>query len=443
MTTANVPWWKHLFSGPIKTRIIAIHAATALVIGLIYSCCMIYILLEAEAQLMTSAMESMLEETVDDDLSNGASPRLDPFSHLYIEHDATYEIPERFRNLPEGYSEYTKDEDLHIFVKTINGKKYIMTRSQDEFENWERQLFFTGLALLSAIVLISLALGLWMARQSFRPLDKLLDETRRLNQALKEGRLDTESFSGQWAQNEIGELAESFRITTARLQRLLLSERQFASEVSHELRTPLTVMSTSIELLEQSGNLDAHQKKIIERAKRTAQRMKELVGVFLNLVRQDTTRTEKIAEIADIIEENEPIWRQEAEARGLILTIERHKTHHAEKYNAILVASVLNNLVFNAIRYTAKGRVGIILGKESFSVTDTGSGISATEKERIFDTGYRGKQGLRQESAGYGLGLSIASRICHILNWKIAMKSREGVGTTFTVTFHQDDGTPS
>ena len=128
---------------------------------------------------------------------------------------------------------------------------------------------------------------------------------------------------------------------------------------------------------------------------------------------------------------------------GLRLAENGNTETAAEKYNAILVASVLTNLVFNAIRYTAKGRVGIILGKESFSVTDTGSGISATEKERIFDTGYRGKQGLRQESAGYGLGLSIASRICHILNWKIAMKSREGVGTTFSVTFHQDDGTPS
>ena len=139
------------------------------VIGLIYSCCMIYILLEAEAQLMTSAMESMLTETIDDDLSYGAPPRLDPFSRLYIEHDTKYEIPERFRNLPEGYSEYTDGEDLHVFVKTINGKKYIMTRSQDEFENWERHLFFTGLALLSAIVLISLALGLWMAQTILPP----------------------------------------------------------------------------------------------------------------------------------------------------------------------------------------------------------------------------------------------------------------------------------
>ena len=443
MNITSIPWWKRLFTGSIKARIVAVYAATALVIGLIYSCCMIFILLEAEAQLMTSTMESMLMETIQDDLSNGNPPELDSFSHLYIEHDAIYEIPERFRNLPSGYSEYTDGEDLHIFVSVVDGKKYVLTRSQYEFENWERQLFIEGIALLSAIVLVTLVLGFWIARRSFRPMDLLLDETRRLNRALKEGRLEAGSFSGQWAQNEIGELAESFQITTDRLHQLLISERQCVSEVSHELRTPLTVISTSIELLEQSKNLDLHERQILQRASRTVRRMKELVGVFLNLVRHDTTHAEKIAEIADIIEENEPVWRHEAEARGLQLIIERHGAPHTEKYNAILLASVLNNLVFNAIRYTAHGHVRIVLEPHAFSVIDTGSGISAAEKERIFDTGYRGESGRRQETAGYGLGLSIASRICNVLDWQITMESRPGAGTTFTVTFRPENGTPS
>ena len=411
MNITSIPWWKRLFTGSIKARIVAVYAATALVIGLIYSCCMIFILLEAEAQLMTSTMESMLMETIQDDLSNGNPPELDSFSHLYIEHDAIYEIPERFRNLPSGYSEYTDGEDLHIFVSVVDGKKYVLTRSQYEFENWERQLFIEGIALLSAIVLVTLVLGFWIARRSFRPMDLLLDETRRLNRALKEGRLEAGSFSGQWAQNEIGELAESFQITTDRLHQLLISERQFVSEVSHELRTPLTVISTSIELLEQSKNLDLHERQILQRASRTVRRMKELVGVFLNLVRHDTTHAEKIAEIADIIEENEPVWRHEAEARGLQLIIERHGAPHTEKYNAILLASVLNNLVFNAIRYTAHGHVRIVLEPHAFSVIDTGSGISAAEKERIFDTGYRGESGRRQEMSSTGKSPWKADRV--------------------------------
>ena len=380
-------------------------------------------------------MESTLTAIVANDLAQDKPPRLDQYSRLYVAEDPVYGIPARFSGLPDGYSEYTDGEDLHIFVKEIGDKRYILTRNQDEFENWERKLFLKGLILLSAIGMISLGLGFWMVKHSFRPMDRLLDETRHLNQKLKEGRIDSASFSGSWEKNEIGELAESFQLTTKRLHHLLMSERQFASEVSHELRTPLTVMSTSIELLGNSANLNEHERQIVSRAQRTASRMKELLGVFLNLVRQDPAQAEKIAEIAEIVEENEPLWRREAETKGLQLEVEFHNDICMEKFNAILVASVFNNLVFNAIRYTEKGFVKIIVGKDFFSVLDTGAGISALEKERIFDKGYRGKQGTRQGVVGYGLGLSIASRVCNALNWRIAMQSQEGTGTTFTVNF--------
>ena len=382
-------------------------------------------------------MESTLAAIVANDLAHDKPPRLDQFSRLYVAEDPVHGIPEHFRDLPDGYSEYTGKEDLHIFVKEIGNKRYVLTRNQDEFETWERKLFLKGLILLSAIGLVSLVLGFWIVKHSFRPMDRLLNETRRLNQELKEGRLGSGSFSGAWEKNEIGELAESFQLTTTRLHHLLMSERQFASEVSHELRTPLTVMSTSIELLGNSGNLSAHERQIVLRAQRTASRMEELLGVFLNLVRQDHNHAEKIAEIAEIVEENEPVWRRESEAKGLQLAVEIRDDICTEKFNAILVASVFNNLVFNAIRYTEKGFVKVILGKNFFRVLDTGAGISALEKERVFDKGYRGKQATRQGIVGYGLGLSIASRICDALNWQIAMESQEGAGTTFTVTFGQ------
>lgn len=182
-------------------------------------------------------------------------------------------------------------------------------------------------------------------------------------------------------------------------------------------------MSTSIELLKNSENLNDHERKIIQSAQRTASRMKEMVDIFLNLVRQDYGRTEKIAEITDIVEENEPVWRREAEAKGLQLLVEFDENTNREKFNAILVASVFNNLVFNAIRYTQKSHIKIILGRNAFSVSDTDACISAKEKERIFDKGYRGKSGIAEGVVGYGLGLSIASRICDVLNWRIPLYS--------------------
>ena len=171
-----------------------------------------------------------------------------------------------YRNVWREYLTVTvnthPEKICHIFAKTIDNKKYVLTRSQHEFEKWERKLFQKSLFILFAISLVSFGFGFWMAKRSFRPIDRLMNETRQLNQELKEGRLGPDSFSGMWEKNEIGELAESFRITTSRLRQLLMGERQFASEVSHELRTPLTVMSTSIELLGNSENLNDHERQI-------------------------------------------------------------------------------------------------------------------------------------------------------------------------------------
>ena len=137
MNITSIPWWKRLFTGSIKARIV-VYAVTALVIGLVYSCCMIYILMEAEAQLMTSAMKSMLMETIEDDLANGKPPDLDSFSHLYIERDANNDIPERFRNLPDGYSEYTQHVSnfvLHEGAKAMADRHACFIVSRKIFSN--------------------------------------------------------------------------------------------------------------------------------------------------------------------------------------------------------------------------------------------------------------------------------------------------------------------
>lgn len=386
-------------------------------------------------QLMSSTMESTLTGIIDNDLAYGKAPRLDPFSQLYIADDPVHGIPERFSRLPNGYSEYIDGEELHVFITVVDNKKYVLTRSQHEFESWEHELALKGIFLLAIFCLASLALGFWMVKRSFLPLDRLLNETRQLNQKLKEGRLESVSFSDIHEKNEIGELAKSFHMTTTRLHHLLTSERQFASEVSHELRTPLTVMSTSIELLANSENLNNHERQIISRAQRTASRMKELIGIFLNLIRQNHSHTEQIATINDIISESAPVWQHEADAKGLRLILEIHEDANNELFNVALVASVFNNLVFNAIRYTEKGQVKIVSCKDFFSVHDTGTGIPENEKERIFDSGYRGTQSSLKANVGYGLGLSIASRICDALNWRITMDSDEDTGTVFTVTF--------
>ncbi len=436
----------------IKTRFALFYMVTALLLGFIYSGCMIYVQINTEEQLMSSTMDSILVETVEDDLKKRREPRLDALSAVYIQDDAIRPIPEQFKNLPEGYVEYTDGEELHVYTKIINGKRYVLTRLQEDFENWERRQLVYGAILLGVIMLMSFGLGFYAIRHSFRSLDRLMSETHELDRRLKAGILDKMAFSGVQEKNEIGELAESFQVLTERLEKLWEGERRFASEVSHELRTPMTVISMSIELLENAPNLTDRQKEIVQRAKRISIRMNELLEVFLNISRGTSGKASRVAPIEQVIEEWLPVWQTEAKAKKLSLVYSNAVENHwrlgepvevqngtpaqteQQQYNAVLVAAILNNLVMNAIRYTDTGQITVSLDEDGFSIQDTGGGIDIHEKEHIFDVGYRGSIMENSGKVGYGLGLAIALRVCAILGWQIEIDSKVGEGTVFQVT---------
>lgn len=402
---------------------------------------------------MTSTMDSMLVEAVEREIQTGEDPKMDALSAIYIQDDPIRPIPKQFKNIPDGYSEYTDDEELHVYAKTINGKRYILTRLQEDFENWERQQFIKGLVLLGMVMLVAFILGFYVIQYSFKPLDRLMAETRELDRRLKAGILGEMVFSGAQEKNEIGELTESFQVLTKRLEKLWEGERRFASEASHELRTPMTVIGMFIELLENAPNLTDRQKDILQRAKRTSARMNELLEVFLNISKGTSGRTLRVASIEEVIEELLPTWLTEAHAKHLALVylnVQENEGHVGEsisvpypdatvqaepkRYNAVLVVAILNNLVMNAIRYTEEGQIIVTLDVDGFSIQDTGSGIDIHDQEHIFDAGYRGAIMENSGKVGYGLGLAIVLRVCAILGWQIRMTSRKGEGTVFKIT---------
>lgn len=437
----------------IKARFALFYAVTALVLGIIYSGCMVCLQLNTESQLMTSTMDSMLVEAVEQKIQKGKDPKMDALSAIYIKDDPIRPIPKRFKNIPDGYSEYTDDEELHVYAKTINGKRYILIRLQEDFEDWEHQQFIKGLVLLGLVMLVAFILGFYVIQHSFKPLDRLMAETRELDRRLKVGILGEMVFSGAQEKNEIGELTESFQVLTKRLEKLWESERRFASEASHELRTPMTVIGMSIELLDNASNLTDRQKDILQRAKRTSARMNELLEVFLNISKGISGKASRVASIEEVIEDLLPTWLTEAQAKNLALVylnVQENGRRVGEsinmpysdapvwgepkQYNAVLVVAILNNLIMNAIRYTEEGQITVTLEVDGFSIQDTGSGIDIHDQEHIFDAGYRGAIMENSGKVGYGLGLAIVMRVCAILGWQIRMTSRKGEGTVFKIT---------
>jgi signal transduction histidine kinase len=132
-----------------------------------------------------------------------------------------------------------------------------------------------------------------------------------------------------------------------------------------------------------------------------------------------------------------------AKSRGLELKRDiKENCHITGDYPSIY--SLVQNLIDNAIKYTAEGYVYVTVGAYcntplqhgvSFSVTDTGNGIPVDEQKNIFDVFYRIGDESTRETKGSGLGLAIVKRTADAHKASITLKSLPGKGSTFTVMF--------
>ena len=232
--------------------------------AVLYSITLVYVLETAESKLMASVMDDMLQTVVTADILQGKPPRLDQVSRLYIEGDPSREIPDLFRHNPQGYTEFTDGEDLHTYTKIINGKRYVLTRHQGNFEIWERHLFRIGVVGFLLLIAICSFVGWYLGRKLLSPLGQLTKEAVRAEGLIQNGKIYTEEiFKGHWPENEIGELERSFKVLVSKLKVLAMKERAFSTEVSHEVRTPLTVIDTSLELLNEQVQGNDRQKTLI------------------------------------------------------------------------------------------------------------------------------------------------------------------------------------
>jgi signal transduction histidine kinase len=230
--------------------------------------------------------------------------------------------------------------------------------------------------------------------------------------------------------DEVGRLAAAFDATLSELRQALERERIFTSDVSHELRTPLMVIASSCDLLLARGLDDSKQQAQVWRMQAACVEMQELVETFLRLARtHDDEREEAEATLAQIAGEQIDRLRSEAADRGLEFGL-RSEGEDAGRYPAPLLRAVLSNLLRNAIHYTDRGHVRLVLRPGSFSVCDSGAGIPPEQRESIFRPFVRGDS---SRGDGLGLGLSLVQRICQRQGWRIHLSETASGGCEFRV----------
>lgn len=282
----------------------------------------------------------------------------------------------------------------------------------------------------------------------------------------------------QRVSDRVVELATKARLLTERnaeieLARITLEEKaaelarasgyksEFLANMSHELRTPLNIILLLSQQLaaNKPGNLSAKQREFAHLVHSSGSDLLNLINDILDLAKIESgTVTLKVEEVslARLCDSLTRHFQPVADAKKLKL-----QANLAEGLPASLhsdtqrVRQILKNLVANALKFTARGHVGLRVGPATqgwqskhpilsqaaqviaFAVEDTGIGITPAQQRRIFESFQQADATTSRHHGGTGLGLAISRELAALLGGAITLTSAPGRGSTFTLYLPQ------
>lgn len=227
------------------------------------------------------------------------------------------------------------------------------------------------------------------------------------------------------------------------------AKSRFLAAASHDLRQPLHALGLWAGLLRDSLTTPI----AIERGEKLTQSVASLEHLFsglLDLSRFDSGNVmpeRRRFALQPLLDELEIDFLGEAQAKGLALELARSGAWVDS--DPLWLERILRNLLANAIKYTARGAVTLLCdaGRDTLriAIRDTGVGISAQARQRIFEAYYQVNDAARSRESGVGgvgLGLSIVRRACEMLGHTLALTSEPGAGSEFSITLPRCDPDP-
>jgi signal transduction histidine kinase len=217
----------------------------------------------------------------------------------------------------------------------------------------------------------------------------------------------------------------------------------FFSNVSHEFRTPLTLMLGPLEdeLAEQTDPLPPARRTRLETAHRNSLRLMKLVNTLLDFSRIEAGRLQAQYEPIDLAAftaELASVFRSAIERGGLTLTVDCPPLPELLYVDLDMWEKIVLNLLSNAFKHTFEGGIRVSLSwcadHAELAVEDSGVGIPEAELPHVFDRFHRVKGAKSRTHEGTGIGLALVQELVHGHGGVVRVKSREGEGSTFTVT---------
>jgi two-component system sensor histidine kinase BaeS len=333
--------------------------------------------------------------------------------------------------------EFTPDDDDRRYIavarpleqRGIRLGVFVIAKPRAELqEQWLTLLERLALAFAFGLA-ASVGLAWYLSRRISGPMRQLALAADRIADGLYD--VDIPDVPSD---DELAHLSDRFREMAARIAEADERERNFLMSVSHDLRTPLTAIRGHVDALREGVVEDPELRSdSLDVIALEAERLSRLVGDILDLAKLDAHRFTLLQEEVDMESLTERAYsafseearrraidyRRDVSARPVIVT------------DGDRVLQIISNLLSNAFRWTPDGgRIGLSLeqanGNVSVAVDDTGPGIGAEERDRIF------RPFVSEDGAGgTGLGLAIARELAVALGGRIELESEPGRGSRF------------
>jgi two-component system, OmpR family, sensor histidine kinase CpxA len=287
-----------------------------------------------------------------------------------------------------------------------------------QIEQWAAAILLSGL--------ICYLLTLYLTR----PILRLRQATHELSAGDLSARAPAEL---ERRRDELGELVSDFNQMANRIEQLMISQRQLISDISHELRSPLARLNVALGLARQRAGEEASS--ALDRIEREAERLNEMIGKLLSLARMQGAAgppDKSHVRLDEIVKEVAEDAEFEAQERSCAVRMVGNIKCTAEG-SPELLRSAVENVVRNAVRYTASGsEIEITLANHDstaeITVRDHGPGVPDSELQNLFRPFYRVGNARERDTGGAGLGLAIADRAVRLHGGTVVAANAPGGG---------------
>jgi signal transduction histidine kinase len=295
----------------------------------------------------------------------------------------------------------------------------------------------TQLGLIGVCTFLAVAAGSWLlVRRGLLPFRHLSDAVSQVSE--KDFRLPVERAA---LSEELLPIHDRLTHTLGALRRAFEREKQAVGDISHELRTPIASLLATLDVSLRKPRAAEQYKATLEECRAIGKQLSRLVERIMTLASLDAGRDRTAIEPVDaagLATDCAALIRPLAAAHELTLATDLDPKAELIT-DADKLREVLMNLLHNAVEYSSPGghielKLERSRGAVTFSVRDTGIGMTPDVQAQIFERFFRADPSRHATGVHAGLGLSIVKEYVERLGGAIAVESTPGAGSTFRVT---------